>query len=190
MNQSLLTYNPSLVMGPASNKPDKLLAVERLATDGMNWPLWKATLMSYFESRNLLKHVDSSADLPPDPPTFPKGHVLSDDEEAKVEKAEERLEKYLSREGQVKTQIILSVSESLALMLQKQKTAKGTWDALVTEMTKKPHMVLTSLQHQLRNLRCSEEDNLRLHLDKSQDLFTCLNNMGAKIVGCIYASNP
>ena len=31
----------------------------------------------------------------------------------------------MSREGQVKTQITLSVSESLALLLQKQKTAKG-----------------------------------------------------------------
>ena len=59
-------------------------------------------------------------------PHLSKGHVLTDDEEAKVDKAEERLEKYLSREGQVKTQIILSVSESLALMLQKQKTARDT----------------------------------------------------------------
>ena len=92
--------------------------------------------MSYFKSRNLLKHVDGSADQPPNSPTFPKGPILTDDEEAKVDKAEERLERYLSREGQVKTQIILSVSESLALMLQKQKTAKDTWDALVTEITK------------------------------------------------------
>ena len=96
-------------MDPTSNKPDKLLAAKRLATDGINWPLWKATLMSYFESRNLLEHVDGTADRPPDPSTFPKGHVFTDDEEVKVEKAEERLEKYLSREGQVKTQIILSV---------------------------------------------------------------------------------
>ena len=66
-------------------------------------------------------------------------------------------------------------------MLQKQKTAKDTWDALVTEMTKKPNMVLTSLQHQLRTLRWSEEDGLRQHLDKSQDLFAHLNDMGAKI---------
>ena len=109
-----------MVMGP-TDKPDKSLAVERLATDGSNWPLWKATLMSYFESRNIVKHVEATADRPPDPPTFAKGHILNDDEEAKVDKAEERLDKYLSREGQVKTQIILSVSESLALMLQKQK---------------------------------------------------------------------
>ena len=70
--------------------------------------------------------MEGTADRPPDPPTFPKGHVLTEEEEAKVDKAEERLEKCLSREGQAKTQIILSVSESLALMLQKQKTAKDT----------------------------------------------------------------
>ena len=107
-------------MGTTGDKSDKLLAVERLATDGTNWPLWKAILNSYFKSRNLLKYVDDTADWPPDPPTFPKGQIFTDDEEAKVDKAEERLEKYLSREGQVKTQIILSVSESLGLMLQKQ----------------------------------------------------------------------
>ena len=80
-------------MGPA-NHSDKSLAVKRLVTDGSNWPLWKATLTNYFESRNLVKHVDGTADRPPDPPTFPKGHILSDDEEAKVDKAEERLEKF------------------------------------------------------------------------------------------------
>ena len=122
--------------------------------------------------------MEGTADKPPNPPTFPKCHILADDEEAKVDNAEERLEKYLSREGQVKTQIILSVSELLALMLQKQKTAKDTWDALVTEMTKKPKMVLTSLQHKLRNMMCSEEDDLRQYLDKAQDLFVHLNDMG------------
>ena len=65
-------------------------------------------------------------------------------------------------------------------MLQKQKTAKDTWDALVTEMTKKPKMVLTSLQRQLRNMKCSEEDDLRKYLDKAQDLFVRLNDMGAQ----------
>ena len=110
-------------MGPADH-PDKAVVVERLATDGSNWPLWKATLKSYFKSGNLVKHVEGTADRPPDPPTFPKDHVLTDEEEAKVDKAEERLEKYLSREGQVKTQIILSVSESLALLLQSRKQLK------------------------------------------------------------------
>ena len=89
-------------MGPTDH-PDKAVVVKTLATDGSNWPLWKATLTSYFESRNLVKHVNGTADRLPDPPTFPKGHILSDDEEAKVDKTEERLEKCLSREGHVKT---------------------------------------------------------------------------------------
>ena len=66
-------------------------------------------------------------------------------------------------------------------MLQRQKTAKDTWNALVTEMTKKPKMVLTFLQCQLRNMKCSEEDDLRQYLDKAQDLFAHLNDMGAKM---------
>ena len=48
-------------------------------------------------------------------------------------------------------------------------------------MTQKLKMVLTSLQCQLRNMKCSEEDDLRQYLDKAQDLFACLNDMGAKM---------
>ena len=152
-----------MVMGP-TNHPDKSLAVERLV--GHRWIQ--------------LAIMEGTADRPPDPLIFAKGHVLTE-EEAKVDKTEEILEKYLSREGQVKTQIILSVSESLASMLQKQKTDKDTWDALVTEMTKKPKMVLPSMQCQLRNMKCSEEDDLSQYLDKAQDLFAHLNDMGVKM---------
>ena len=48
-------------------------------------------------------------------------------------------------------------------------------------MTKKPKMVLTSLQCQLRNMKCSEENDLKQYLDKAQDLFVHLNDMGAKM---------
>ena len=59
--------------------------------------------------------------------------------------------------------------------------AKEVCDALVVEMTKKPKMVITSIQCQLRNIKCSEEDDLREHLDKAQDLYSRLNEMGASI---------
>ena len=67
-----------MVMGPADHS-DKSLAVERLATDGSNWPLWKATLTSYFESRNLVKHVNGTLT---DHQIFPLSLIFSDDEEA------------------------------------------------------------------------------------------------------------
>ena len=52
-------------------------------------------------------------------------------------------------------------------MLQKMKTTKEVWDALVIEMTKKPKMVLTNLQCQLQNILCSEDDNLKEWLKTS-----------------------
>src|SRR3979490_183300 len=170
-----------MVMGPGDQIEKPSLTMGKLATDGSNWSLWRATLRSYFESKNLLKHVEGTVDRPPDPPTFPKGHILTDDEEAKVDKAEDRLEKYLAREGLVKTQILISVSESLALMLEKKMNAKEIWDTLVAEMTKKPKMVVISIQRQLRNMKCLEDDDLREHLDKAQDLYSRLNDMGAKV---------
>ena len=188
-----------MVMGTHEGST-KLVVVEKLATDGSNWPLWKATMLSYFKSKNLMRHIQGTAFRPPTP--SPRGDVLTDEEEERLEKAEERLEKaeermekFLSREGSVKTQIITSVSESLALMLQKKGLAKEVWDALVEEMTRKPKMVVTSLQCQLRNIRCSEDDDLREHLDKAQDLFARLNEMGAamteaEFIDIILASLP
>ena len=158
-----------MVIGPG-DKSEKAVAVEKLATDGSNWPLWRVTMLSFFESKNLLRHIERAAVKSPGPVIHPKGTALTEDQELLQDRAEERLEKYLAREGLVKTQVIISVSESLALMLQKKSTAKELWDTLVTEMTKKPKMVVTSLQRQLRNIKCSEEDDLQEHLDKAQDL--------------------
>ena len=38
-----------MVMGPADH-PDKAIIVKRLATDGSNWPLWKATFVGDLSS--------------------------------------------------------------------------------------------------------------------------------------------
>ena len=72
----------------------------------------------------------------------------------------------------------MSVSEPLALMLQKKNTAQEVWDALGDEMTKKLKMVVTSFQRQLQNIKCSEEDDLRVHLDRAQDLYARLRDGG------------
>jgi hypothetical protein len=53
-------------------------------------------------------------------------------------------------------------------MLQNKGNAKDLWDTLTDEMMKKPKMVVTSLQCQLRNMKFSEDNDLREHLDKSR----------------------
>ena len=102
--------------------------------------------VNIFESKNLLNHINGTTISLPPPPLFPAPHLLTDEEEAKVEKAEDRLKKFLAREGLVKSQVNISVSEPLALMLQKRSLAQEVWSALVSEMTKKPKMVVNSLQ--------------------------------------------
>ena len=168
-------------MGPADKSTINPSAMDKLATDGSNWPLWQATMKSCFKSMNLIKHIEGTAARSLPPPTFAATHTITDEEDARIERAEERMERFLAREGLVKSQAIMSVSEPLALMLQKKNTAQEMWDALVDEMTKKPKMVVTSLQRQLRSIKCSEEDDLRLHLDRAQDLYGRLREMGASI---------
>ena len=126
--------------------------MDKLATDGSNWPLWQATMKSFFESKNLIKHIEGTAARPLPPPTFAATHTITDEEDARIERAEERMEKFLAREGLVKSQVIMSVSEPLALMLQKKNTAQEVWDALVDEMNKEtqdgcPQSSKTTLEH-------------------------------------------
>jgi hypothetical protein len=105
----------------------------------------------------------------------------SDEEQRKIDCIEEKLEKYNINEGLVKAQIIIALSEFMALRLDSCTTAKAMWDTLVAEIMKKPKMVLTKLERELHIMKCNEEDNLCDHLDKSLDLYARLNEMGAQI---------
>ena len=168
-------------MGPTDKSTINPSAMDKLPTDGSKWRLWQATMKSFFESKNLIKHIEGTAARPLPPPTFAATHTITDEENVCMERAEEKMEWFLAREGLVKSQVIMSVSEPLALMLQKKNMTQEVWDALVDEMTKKPKVVVTSLQRQLWNIKCSEEDDLRLHLDRAQDLYARLREMGASI---------
>ena len=48
-------------------------------------------------------------------------------------------------------------------------------------MMKNPKMVVALIQRQLRNMKCSDDDDLREHLGKAPDLYTRLNDMRATI---------
>ena len=113
------------VMGPRDKSTLNPLAMEKLAMDGRNWPLWQATMRSFFESKNLIRHIEGTAVRPPPPPPFAATPTITEEEDAHIERAEDRMEKFLAREGLVKSQVIMSVSKPLALMLQKKKYSPG-----------------------------------------------------------------
>jgi hypothetical protein len=156
----------------------QLNVVQVLDSDGTNWPLWRVKMRLIFESKGLLPHIEGTAKKPTISAAILALARPSKDQIEEVEKYEEKLNKYNSREGRAKAQVIISVSESMGLILEKYPTAKEMWNALVTEIMKKPKMVTTTLQRQLHNIRCSEEDDLCEHLDKAQDLQARLKEMG------------
>jgi hypothetical protein len=105
----------------------------------------------------------------------------SEEQQRRIDCHEEKLKEYYINEGLAKAQIVMVVSESMALRLGASPTAKAMWDTLVTEIMKKLQMVLTKLQRELHMIRCTEDDDLCVHLDKALDLHACLNEMGAQI---------
>jgi hypothetical protein len=68
----------------------KSFVVPKLNRDGSNWITWKdQTLMVLSAGKGLKRHIEGTARPPPPPPIFRTGHVLTDDELAKVEAAEQ-----------------------------------------------------------------------------------------------------
>ena len=73
-------------MGPADKSILNPLAMDKLATDGNSWPLWQATMRSFFESKNLIKHIEGTAARPLPPPSFAATHTITDEEDACIER--------------------------------------------------------------------------------------------------------
>ena len=88
-----ITRVANRVMGPGpEDKAFKAVTVEKLATDGSNWPLWKATMLSYFKSKNLISHIEGTAVRPHNPTPLPVGIVATDEIETRHDKQVDRLE--------------------------------------------------------------------------------------------------
>jgi hypothetical protein len=167
-------------MGPAEmSSKQQINVMETLDNNSSNWLLWQSRMQFLFESKGLLVHIEGTAVEPVLNPALAALTQPSDKQQRKIDWIEEKLEKYHTNKGLARSQIIMAVSESMVLKLQASTTAKAMWDTLIAKMTKKPKMVLTTLQRQLRNIKCSEEDNLHDHLDKAQDMYARLTEMGA-----------
>ncbi|KAF8524843.1 major facilitator superfamily domain-containing protein [Hysterangium stoloniferum] len=150
---------PPPVMGPA------IVTLEKLADNGKNWIAWKSRILSILESGVLLKHIDGSAQRPPDPTIYVAGTVLTNDQLDIRDKQEKHLDRYLACEGRVKAQIFLSVGPSLMLSLQRLGTAREVWQAVCQEFESKPKMAQVDLQRILRALKCKEGEDVHSHLD-------------------------
>ena len=156
--------------------------MEIFSNDGLNWPIWQAKITLIFRSKGLLPHILGTAVEPRMPPDLVGIEEFSDLQQERLDKYEEKLDRFNAKEGLAMAQIIISVSETMGLLLKKHLTAHQMWEALVEEMTKKPKMVIITLQRKLRTMKCSEEDNIWEHLDKATDIYSRLKEMGGALI--------
>jgi hypothetical protein len=112
---------------------------------------------------------------------YPEDHALSTAEEAAQIEAEKKVDDYEQKEAGVKQQIFNTIYDSLLIRVQKHTKASDVWDAILKEMEGKSEMVKVDLQRQMLEKQCSEEADVKTHLETLQRMQEELAGMGAPL---------
>ena len=75
-------------------------------------------------------HLDGTAQIPPLIPTYPNGHVLTDEEEEWLDDLEKCWDNYNKCEAAVMVQIYTTVSDSILIKVHNLVTVKELWEAV------------------------------------------------------------
>jgi len=114
-----------------SNTGMRSFLVPKLACDGSNWITWKtqvlATLMS---NKGVMRHLDGLAWKLSKIPVYTPTHVISEDEEEALEKAEKHWDEYHQWEELIWVQVSTTIPKSLLIEVQKLVTAREVWNAV------------------------------------------------------------
>jgi len=86
-------------------------------------------------------HIEGTSREPPKIPTFPSNHQLTYDEEDCLEEVEKCWDDYNKCEATVKAQIFMMILDSLLIEIQKLKTAKEIWEAVLVKYQAKSFTV-------------------------------------------------
>jgi hypothetical protein len=157
----------------------KGLTIPRLASDGTNWITWKQqTLMTLLSNKGVQRHIEGTIRQPKPVPTFPSGHVLTDQELESLEALEEKWDVFNQREAMIKAQILTTIPESLAIEIQSLVTGKDIWDALCKKHESKALTVTVDLRRRLYALKCLDDDNVREHVHTLNAMYENLKGMG------------
>jgi hypothetical protein len=111
----------------------KSFVIPKLAQDGVNWLTWKSQMLAMLTSTHGAKqHLDSTIRIPPMIPTYPDGHVLTDQEEEALDELEKHWDGYNQCEVSIKAQIFTTILDSILIEIQNLAMAKEVWDAVCT----------------------------------------------------------
>ena len=114
----------------------------------------------------------------------PKGKPTQqeqDEYEEKLERYEDTVDLWHTRDAVVKWQIIHNIPDTVLIRIQNLSTAADMWDALQREFEGQTAFVQNNLQHKILLVRCRENENVCKHTDWMRYMFKELAGMGIMI---------
>ena len=115
-----------------------------------------------------------------------KIQALTDDE---VEAMQVKEDEYLQKEASVREILYETVSETTFMQIKNHPTSAACWAALAVQFEDKGEMTKLDTLTKLQNARCSETDNVRVHIGNMSQLKEELAGMGAPVTDMEFATN-
>ncbi|KIK54801.1 hypothetical protein GYMLUDRAFT_176523, partial [Collybiopsis luxurians FD-317 M1] len=152
----------------------KIDVLPKLIDDGSNWHSWKEKVYTNIISKpGLQRHINRNGKWYTS--TLDTAVPLTDNN---LEKLEEQIDTYHQCEAQIKDIIYKCLSESTLNSIKGARSAHTAWVTLCGLFEKKGDLIHTSLLATLQATRCSEDDDLRAHLNKMDNIRQSLTAMG------------
>ena len=100
----------------ASSSRLKSFTVLKLTQDGLDWVTWKMqTIAMLASNKGVMRHLNGMIRIPNKILTYLDSHIISEDEQDALEKAEKCWDKYHQHEAQIMAQVFTMILESLLI---------------------------------------------------------------------------
>jgi hypothetical protein len=169
------------------NDTFKFIRLEKLKDDGTNWVTYRERVTNTMTHKGLRRHFMGTMRKPGTMTekdgdfykTGDKGQkVLS---EMEIEAMEKAMDEYEQKEASVREVIYETISQSMFLQIKNEPTAAKVWSKLMSIMQEKGDLIQVSILTKLQTTICLDDDDVRAHLAKMQELKEQLEGMGAPV---------
>ena len=101
--------------------------------------------------------------------------------ETEIKAMEKATDEYEQKEASVREVIYETISQSMFLQVKNEPTAAKVWSKLVSIMQEKGDLIQVSILTKLQTMICLEDDDIRAHLAKMNELKEQLEGMGTPV---------
>lgn len=136
----------------------------KLAADGSNWIVWKYRMKIFLEANGLKNHLNHST-----PPPVKPQPLANDAKEDEIKEHQNQTGEYRGWkrvDAVVKLCIVSTIPDSILITKLHGKTSKDIWKGICAENEDRGRVIGKKLIGQLREERCTDLDDVRVHIAK------------------------